>query len=273
MKKIQVFAAMALCAVLSGVVSADVILPNTHFVSFWDKIINTGEFPDIVVIGYVGPPQGNGRYVVNPDSCLLGGYRFSHYYFIWATRHYVDSVGLDSLPLSQFVSSLAKKASSNAVKATSDLHLLSNTINTIGITVPDSSKLTSEELFYKLYAGSSDIYVYLWKNISHFSDSTTTTDTFAQPTGVRPFQVRDAPKNSVENIFLKNGIFTYKTAFNGTLEMALVDCRGRIAGRYTRSCAFGHTYVSDFARFKSGLYWLHLKSPNADVTWRLTIIR
>jgi hypothetical protein len=275
MKKIKVFAAMGLCALLTGVVSADVIIPNTHSVTLCNKIVNTGEFPDVAVIQYLKPVLGGTgyRYFVNQDSCLKPGNKYLSNWLLWTTKHYADSVGLDSLPISQFISSLAKKTSSSAVLAISDLHLLSSTINTGYITVPDSSALMSEELFYKLYAGSSDIFVYLWKNISHFSNGTSTTDTFAQPTGVRPFQVKDVPKNSVDNIFLKNGIFTFKTTFNGTLEMTLIDCRGRIAGRYTRSCASGCTYVSDFARFKSGLYWLRLKSPNADVTRRVTIIR
>jgi hypothetical protein len=275
MKKIQVFAAAGLCALLSGVVSADVIIPNTHSVTLCNKIVNTGEFPDVAVIQYLKPVLGGAgyRYFVNQDSCLKPGNKYLSNWLLWTTKHYADSVGLDSLPISQFISGLAKKTSGNAVKALSGLHLLSNTISTAYLSVPDSSTLISEEQFFKLYAGSTDIYVYLWKNISHFSDSTSKTDTFAQPSGVRPFQVRDVPKYSVENILLKNGIFTFTTTFNGTLEMTLIDCRGRVAGRYSRSCASGCTYVSDFARIKSGLYWLRLKSPNADVTRRLTIIR
>jgi hypothetical protein len=270
MKNNRVFAAMGICTILSIVVSADVIVPNYHMAWICDKVINVNDFPDIDVIGYIGPPtaSANTRYVVNQDSCLQRGYRFSSYYFFWAAKHYVDSVGLDSLPISAVIS-----ASRTSAPATSDLHLLSNSINTFGILVPDSIKLTSEELFYKLFAGNSNLYVYLWKTISHFSDSTVKTDTFAQPSGVRQPPIMAAHRNVMENIFLKNGIFTFKAGFNGALEMLIMDCRGRTVGRYSKSCASGNTYVSDLGRLTSGLYWLRLKSPNVDVTRRLTIMR
>jgi hypothetical protein len=275
MKRNQIVAAMGFCAILCAVVAADIILPNYHTAWYCARIINVADFPDITVIGYIGPPtaSANTRYIVNQDSCLLKGYKYSSYYFIWAPKHYVDSVGLDSLPLSTFVKGLAKKNGRASVQETSDLHLLSKAINTYGILVPDSIKLISEEFFYKLFPGNSNMYVYLWKTISHFSDSTSKVDTFAQPSGVRPSQIRVVPRYGVEDIFLKNGIFTFKAEFNGNLEMALIDCRGRIAQRYSKSCAFGRTYVSDLGKLTSGLYWLRLKSPNVDVTKRLTFIR
>jgi hypothetical protein len=268
MKNNQVRAALGMCAILCAVVSADVIVPNFHTVPFCCKIVNISEFPDIAVIGYLTP--SNVRYIVNQDSCLYMGYKFGGSSFLWAPKHYVDSVGLDSLPI-KAVLGLAKKNARRS--ATSDLHLLSNTINTYGFLAPDSTKLKSEELFYKLFAGSSNIYVYLSKSISHFSDSTTKTDSFAQPSGVRQPQFRVVPHSGVENIFLKNGLFTFKAEFNGALHMAVMDCRGQTIGRYSKSCASGHTYVSDLGRLTSGLYWLRLKSPNIDVTRRLTIIR
>jgi hypothetical protein len=268
MKKNRVFGAFGILGLLFITGFADVIVPNFHTVPFCCKIVNISQFPDIAVIGYLTP--SNVRYTVNQDSCLNRGYKFGGSSFLWASKHYVDSVGLDSLPI-KAVLGLAKKNARSL--ATSDLHLLSNTINTYGFLAPDSIKLTSEELFYKLFAGSSNIYVYLSKSISHFSDSTTKTDSFAQPSGVRQPQFKVVPHSGIENIFLKNGLFTFKAEFNGALHMAVMDCRGRIVGRYSKSCASGHTYVSDLGRLTSGLYWLRLKSPNVDVTRRLTIIR
>jgi hypothetical protein len=273
MKKNQVFAAMGILAIVCAVVSADIINPNYHYAPYCDKIINTQDFPDIVVIGYVSyfNSTTSTRYIVNQDSCLFAGNKYITSCFVWAPKHYVDSVGLDSLPITAFVRGLSKKNSRTS--ATADLHLLSKTINTYGVLVPDSTKLTSEEQFYKLFGGNSNIYVYLSKTISHFSDSTTKTDTFAQPSGVRQPQFRVVPNNNIENIFLKNGIFTFKAEFNGALQMAVIDCRGQVVGRYSKSCAVGRTYVSDLGRLKSGLYWLRLKSPNVDMTTRLTIVR
>jgi hypothetical protein len=275
MKKNRVFGAFGILTLLCITGFADVIVPNTHLVAICDKIVNVNDFPDIAVIGYQSSFLSTltARYIVQQDSCLRTGNKYFGSRFLWATKQYVDSVGLDSLPIADFVKSLTKKTASRSAAASSGLHLLSPGINTSYIWVPDSIKLISEELFYKLFAGSSDIYVYLSKCISHFSDSTTKTDSFAQPSGVRQPQFRVVPHSGVENIFLKNGLFTFKAEFNGGLHMALMDCRGRIVLRNSMSCTSGRTYVSDLGRLKSGLYWLRLTSPNVDVTKRLTIIR
>jgi hypothetical protein len=143
MKRNKVFAAMGILATVCVVVSADVILPNYHYAPYCDKIINVSDFPDIVVIGYVSyfMSSTSARYIVNHDSCLFSGNKYVTSCFIWAPKHYVDSVGLDSLPLAAFVNGLSKKNGRTSVSATSDLHLLSKTINTYGGLVPDSTQL------------------------------------------------------------------------------------------------------------------------------------
>jgi hypothetical protein len=106
MKNNRVFGAFGILTLLLITGFADVIVPNFHTVPFCCKLVNISEFPDIVVIGYLTP--SNVRYIVNQDSCLYRGYKFGGSSFLWAPKHYVDSVGLDSLPI-KAVLGLAKK--------------------------------------------------------------------------------------------------------------------------------------------------------------------
>ena len=271
MKKSQVIAAIGILFVMNPLSSADVIVPNTHPVQCCSKIVNTGDFPDIIVIGYISAiTGGSDRYVVNQDSCLTKGYKFNGFYLLWTPKSYFDSVGLANLPIDDFIKGLGKKTSG---AADSRLHLFTNSLTIGSYIVPDSNKLVSVEWVYKLYVSGSNIFLYLSEQTSHFSDNTQTIETFLQPTGVKPSQGKVVRNGAIENIFIRNGIFTFKTEFTGKLEMLICDCKGRTMGKYLKSCIPGCTYVTQFTGLKSGVYWLRLKSPNVVTTKQLTTIR
>jgi hypothetical protein len=251
--------------------SADVIMPGTHRVYCNATIINTNEFPDIVVIGFNKGVGNTSRFVPKKDSSLITYYR-SWFYLLWTDKAYFDSVGLANLPLDSAVAGLSKKTAS---PIGSRIHLITN-YNSISLgyyTVYDANLLTSEEGSYTLYANGSEILVYLSQRISRFSDGTFTTETFSQPTGIMPRQGTSPNKNMHNSIFSKNGIFTFKALFTGNLDMTIIDCKGRVAASFTKACVTGYTYVTSFTGVKSGVYWMRFKSPGADVTNRLTIIR
>jgi hypothetical protein len=271
MKKNRIRAAIVFVSIMSALASADVILPNTRVVPRCVKIGNTAGFPDIVVVGYVkAVTSSNMRYVVNQDSCLTKGYKFNSFYVIWTAKSYFDSLGLDSLPIDAFINGLAKK---NARTADSPLHLFSTNIALNDSTVPDSSTLVWEKLKYLLYPNGSNIALNLSQKISHFSDSTEEIEDYDYLKAIKPSQGRAVRNGSIENIFIRNGIFTLKAEFTGKLDMSISDCKGRIVGKFIKSCLTGCTYVTNFTGLKSGLYWLRLKGPSADVTKQLTIIQ
>jgi hypothetical protein len=271
MKKSQVIAAIGILFAMNALSLADVILPGTHPVQCCTKIVNSGGFPDIIVIGYIRAVNGStDRYVANQDSCLTKGYKFNGFYLLWTPKSYFDSVGLANLPIDDFIKGLGKKTSG---AADSRLHLFTNSLTIGSYIVPDSNTLISVEGAYKLYVNGSNISLYLSEQTSHFSDNTQKTETFPQPTGVKPSQGRVVRNGAIENIFIKNGIFAFKTEFAEKLEMLICDCKGRTMGKYLKSCIPGCTYVTQFTGLKSGLYWLRLKSPTVVTTKQLTIIR
>ncbi len=177
----------------SSLVSADIIAPHIHIVTRCIKFENIAEFPGIVVIEYFkgrgarsyDSKWGGGLYTVSQDSCVTQGDRHGRFYFLWAPKPWFDSVGIDHLPIQDFIKVLSKKTTSDSA-GNSPLHLLSTDISPINKVVPDSNNLRFEELLYRLYKDKTGISVYLAKIISHFQDSTSTTETFTrdkQPVG------------------------------------------------------------------------------------------
>jgi len=267
----KVITAIGFLFVLNTLVSADVIWPNTRIVPRCVKIGNVAGFPDIVLVGYVKAVTGsNMRYVVNQDSCLTKGYKFNSFYVIWTAKSYFDSLGLDGLPIDAFINGLSKKT---ARAADSPLHLFNTNIALNDSTVPDTSKLVFEELTYLLYPNGSNISLNLSEIISHFSDSSIAMIEYDYLKVVKPSQGMTVRNGSIENIFIRKGIFTLKAEFTGKLDMSISDCKGRIMGKFIKSCLTGCTYVTNFTGLKSGLYWLRLKGPYSEVTKQLTIIR
>jgi hypothetical protein len=267
----KVIAAIGFLFALNALVSADVILPNTHPVQLCAKIVDLEGFPDIVVIGYIRTISGGSdRYVVKQDSCLTKGYKFNGFYLLWTTKSYFDSIGLAQLPLDDFVKGLAKKAASITE---SPIHLLSASIAVYGGTVPDSNKLQSVQESYILLANGSNISLFLIQRKSDFSDNTENFEEFTPLRTVKPSQGMAVRNNTIENIFIRNGIFTFKTEFTGKLELLIIDCKGSTMQKQVKWCVPGYTYVANFANVKSGVYWLRLKSPNVETTKQLTIMR
>jgi hypothetical protein len=267
----KVITAIGFLFALNTLVSADVILPNTRVVPRCVKIGNVAGFPDIVVVGYVkAVTSSNMRYVVNRDSCLSKGYKFNSLYVVWTTKSYFDSLGLDGLPIDAFINGLSKKT---ARAADSPLHLFNTNIALNDSTVPDTSKLVFEELTYLLYPNGSNISLNLSEIISHFSDSSIAMIEYDYLKVVKPSSGMAVRNNAIENIFIRNGIFTFKTKFTGRLDILVCDCKGQTMIQQRKLCVPGCTYVSDFAGLKSGLYWMRLKSPNVETTKQLTIMR
>jgi hypothetical protein len=269
----KVIAAIGIIFALNVLVSADVILPNTHPVQCCTKISNANSFPDIVVIGYIHMVSGGSdRYVINQDSCLTYGYKFNSFYLLWTVKSYFDSVGLANLPLDDFINGLGKK---KTAVLDSRIRLLSNSIDLYVPPVPDTNKLISEELRYLLYGNGSNIVVHLSEKRSTFSDNTMSIliIDWIPPDGVKPSTGAAVRYNTIENVFIRNGIFTFKTEFTGRLDILVCDCKGQTLVKQQKLCVPGCTYVSDFAGLKSGLYWMRLKSPNVETTKQLTIMR
>jgi hypothetical protein len=268
---IKVITTIAILFTLNALVSADVIWPNTRVVPRCVKIGNVAGFPDIVVVGYVKAVTGsNMRYVVNRDSCLTKGYKFNSLYVVWTTKSYFDSLGLDGLPIDAFINGLSKKT---ARAADSPIHLFNTNIALNDSAVPDTSKLVFEELKYLLYPNGSNISLNLSEIISHFSDSSIAMIHYDYLKVVKPSSGMTVRNNAIENIFIRNGIFTFKTEFTGRLDILVCDCKGQTIVKQQKLCVPGCTYVSDFAGLKSGLYWMRLKSPNVETTKQLTIMR
>ncbi|MBN1578895.1 MAG: hypothetical protein JW913_20205 [Chitinispirillaceae bacterium] len=253
-------------------VGADVIIPNTHVVERCVTIANGEEFPDIALVGaYTGPSgQTIMRYLVKTDSCLTKGtYKLNRFYLFWVAKSYLESQGLENLPLADYLSAIpAKKRSTGEVDV--PMGIIPVQIEPLGATVPDSDPLVSERLLYKLTtnSGSSGINVYLAEKVTVDKDGSEKRETF-DPVGItsRPESARAASLNM--NARLGRGYLTFSPGFSGTVSADLIDCHGRPAVRFSRECRSGCTYLVQTTNLSAGIYWLRVKSGNAAANSRL----
>jgi hypothetical protein len=265
MNKNLIIGAVAFLFVANAFVSADVILPGSHRVYCCAKISNISDFPDIKVIGDLQGVSGGGNcFLVNQDSCYNSGYWADRLNFFWTTKSYFDSCGLANLPVG---GTLANQTDS------AKLHFFSGNLSDGSYLTPDSSKLQTVESSYLLYANGSNLSLFLSNRRSMYSDNTVKDEDFGPVLSVGPSHGSLVRQNTIENIFVKNGIFTFKTEFTGKLNIVISDCKGRTIARQEKWCAPGYTYVSNFSGLRSGLYWMRLKSPHIETTKQLTIVR
>lgn len=133
---------------MSGISYCDVIPENSHRVEKCVKIINIADFPDISLLGYIMHPSGdhNGTYIIDPNTCLEKGYKFSTLYILAVKNSYLSKKDLNSIDW------LANK---NALKSNIP-------IECYGGYVEDNNPISSIEEFYKI-AGFTDTEVILYK--------------------------------------------------------------------------------------------------------------
>jgi hypothetical protein len=171
--------------------SADIAFPHGRSITRCVKFENIAEFPNIAVIEYFkrdfGPLYNQERgiggtlNIVSNNSCISqGSDRRGHFYFLWAPKQWVDYVGLEKIPVLEFIDNLPAKTELDSTDS-SPLHLLSTDINPLDqVVFVNPDKLRSEELSYRLYRNKSGISVYLAKKVSHYQDGTLKTETFTR---------------------------------------------------------------------------------------------
>ena len=123
---------------LGTFVSADVIIPNTHFVDKCVKIINVESFSDYVIVEVITGPGsgGNSPPEVNQlDSniCMRKGYKYNRYAVYAIEKSYFDSTSTFDLNLDS-----SKVFKSNIA------------IEPYGGYVPDSDSTVKIDLTYKI---------------------------------------------------------------------------------------------------------------------------
>ena len=249
---------------------ADVIMPDYHYVGRCATISNLDEYPDIVVIGgytEVGNADKISRYVVKSDSCLTKGYKFNTFYLFWAEETYLDSIGLENMPLEMLLGPVPAKRR-NVDLSSLRMGLITTGINPAGTTVPDSNPVVSEQLIYRIDATSDGegFTTTLAEKISTDKDGEETRETFIAVGTLFSRQPAANPASVKCTARLGKGTLLFSPVFNGPASAELIDCRGRTAVRFTRECRAGCTYLIRSSAFSAGIYWLRVKSGTAIVT-------
>jgi hypothetical protein len=160
---------LAFIFLFSSIVSADIILPNTHSLNRCARVVNTNAFPDVVLIGYVTGPGGSMRevYQINNNDCLTKGYKFNSLGIFWLTKEKFNSIGLRSL------------------KPT-DMTLLLENVETPGVYVVDSNPLVREDIEYSLAGFSGEkLILYKSKQTSEYNNGNPKKiETFSSPISI-----------------------------------------------------------------------------------------
>ena len=126
-----------------SIAQADVIFEGTHPVNKCVKIINSLDFPQYYVVGYLeGPMVTISNYVVRPSECLTKGYKFTTLSIYLADRNYIDSIGVENFNPSTTTSNKS-------------FYLLSNQIEPYGGYVTNNNTITEENVEYTLVKSSN----------------------------------------------------------------------------------------------------------------------
>lgn len=129
--------------------SADVIPPDSHFVERCVRVANAGDFPDIVLIGYVADPAGReyDKYQVAADKCLTKGYKFDTLSIYWNAK----GKGL----------------------AIDGRNLLAGNIDTYGGYADNASHVAREDVDYSLaHDAAGSLYLYKSRQVTQYDDGT-----------------------------------------------------------------------------------------------------
>lgn len=266
-KAIAVAGIVAVAAWVS--VYADVIDPNFHLVARCVVIENGDEFPDIALVGaYTGPTVKAClmRYIVHPDSCLTKGYKFNSFYLFWVEKSYLETQGLDNLPLQDLLPSAAKRRSDG--DGLNPMGLIGCAIEPFGGVVPDTNLVVRERLVYRLSAASGgDGFE------CSLAEKTTVDKNGYENRVVYAATGTGGGKRTMENgtlapllAGLSRGYLLLTPGFSGKVAAELVDCRGRSVARFNRECRSGYTYLVRSAGNSDGIYWLRVRSEGVSAT-------
>jgi hypothetical protein len=276
MNKRYLIVAGMLAMLSAGQGGADVIDPNTHVVERCAVITNLADFPDIAVVGAYTETMASKvykRYVVNQDSCLRkDGYKYCPFYLVWVSKQYLETTGLDKLPVEQLVPAIsAKRTAGTGVSLMGLIAISGNLFSGYG---PDSDPAVREILKYRLVysEGTEGFSATLAEKLSYDKENTETRTTYQvvavaenrMPTGAA------SPLELHPRIF--SGCLVLSPEVNGLLTGRLFDCRGTTVTDFTRQVRRGATYVVPLSRFTPGIYLLRAQCNSSTITQRMNVI-
>ena len=153
MKKIFL---LTILLAFSNLTYCDIIPENSHSVDKCVKIINSVDFPDIVLIAYTEHPGGGSNaFVIDPTSCIEKGYKFNSLQIFAVKKSYLTNKNLDSIDW---------KNDKNVFRANIE-------IDSYGGYVDNLSPISSIEEYYKIEnVRDSSLVLYKSKEIIKFNN-------------------------------------------------------------------------------------------------------
>lgn len=267
--------------VVAGIVSlaaaapsgADVLQPNTHTIVRCATIGNLDDFPDIEVIGAYSEVNSAGikRYLVENNVCLHMGYKFGDFNLVWVAKAYLESQGLENLPLDELFPVISAKKRSSAGAAV-QMGLIPVEGVLFSSPVSDSNPIIKEALVYNLMNSSSGFGTWLAKKVTTDKMGVEISATYNPIVGVdRNIDSQSATARALSPR-LCAGRLVITPDFGGKISGELFDCRGRIAGRFEREVRPGATYLIPCNGAASGIYWLRVFDGKSMVSVRLSTL-
>jgi hypothetical protein len=251
---------------------ADILQPNTHTLVRCATIGNLDDFPDIAVVGAYTEVNSAGikRYLVKSDSCLHRGYKFGTFNLIWVEKAYLDSEGLDSLPLDRFFVDVSAKKRWGTV---TQLGLIPMSGPIFSDVVPDSNPVVNEELVYNLMMTSSTGFgIWLAKKVTTDKSGVEISATY-NPIVHTDRTIDRQPATAMHlHTRLSSDRLVITPDFGGKISGALYDCRGRTAGSFQREVRPGATYLIPCTGAASGIYWLRITDGRSTASIRLSAL-
>ncbi len=271
-----------LCGIMSLAVAltvrADVIDPNYHPVVRCVVIDNGNEFPDIAIVGAYtgsGTVKTIERYIVNADSCLTKGYKFSSFYLFWVAKTYLESQGLANLPLADLLTpAISAKKLSKAGTAL-PMGLIPVQIEPFGGTVPDTNPVVKERLVYRLTAGGDDetVSLFLAEKTTYDKDGNEKQEVYTTAIDMGRERTTGAGTAKLQahlQVKLSHGCLVVTPGFTGSATAELINCQGRAVTRFSRECRAGATYLVPSAGLSAGIYWLRMNAGGATMNVKLS---
>lgn len=265
----------SIALVLCALTRADVIPADYHFVARCAKIVNTNEFPDIVLVGVITGPmvKESETYVVDAKECLELGYKFNSLVIVWTSKEHFKDVGMQGLEIEQAMPALDSAALRKAMAVEQQVYLLTADINPFGGYVPDSNPLVEEDIDYEIYLDAQGTPgVYLSQRTARYNNGDPqSVEEYESPVKT-VFSGRSAISQRLEVSLVSTHLFLSVPAA-GAATVSIFDRTGRLVMKRSRLCKAGAVNTLGLAGLQSGAYVVSVKGAGFSYATDIHLVR
>lgn len=220
---------LSIVAILANQSSfADIVSPNTHYVSLCVEITNLSSYPDITLVAYQtdaisGTPI---REIVTQGSCLSSGYKFNSNisYFRAVKKDYLVGKDVTTIDWTKETAGVGSETS----------------VDTYYGFISDENHLSGIHQYYKILGFSTKgVVLFMWKEETTYNDGTTAqlkSYTYSGDISALSQNMTDLPADKgivpltlFPNPVQKDMTLQFSNNYHGKVEIKMISIDGKLA--------------------------------------------